>query len=75
MNKRQRDKWEIDEQNGSHLLTGDKQEKEDQEESNVPSRRGELKDTNCPSEMEVSAMRMAQDMKMMKEKMDIMMNA
>ena len=48
---------------------------EDQEESNIPSRRDGPEDTSHPSEMEVSAMRMAQDMQMMKEKMDMMMNA
>ena len=34
-----------------------------------------MEDTSRSSEIEVSAMRMAQDMLMMKRKMDIMMNA
>ena len=34
-----------------------------------------MEDTNRSSEIEVSAMCMAQDMLMMKKKMDIMMNA
>ena len=51
------DERDVDEQNGSHLPTGDRQEREDQKESNIPSRRNGLEDTTHPSEMEVSAMR------------------
>ena len=52
------DERDTDEQNGSHLPTRDRQEREDQEENNIPNRRDGLEDTSCPSEMEVSAMRM-----------------
>ena len=55
----QRDEWDNDEQNGSHLPTGDRQEREDQEESNVPSKQDGPKDTSYQSEMEISAMCMA----------------
>ena len=34
---------------------------------------GTSKDTNCPSELEVGALHMAQEMQMMMEKMDMMM--
>ena len=54
---------------------GERQEREDQVESNVPRSQDRMKDTNCPSELEVSVMCMAYDMQMIKEKMDIMMNA
>ena len=47
----------------------------DQEESNIPCRRDGQEDTSSSLELEVNAMRMAQDMQMMKEKMDMMMNA
>ena len=47
----------------------------DQEESNVLSRRDGPKDTNRLSKIEINAMCIAQDMQMMKEKMDVMMNA
>ena len=55
------DKYDNNEQNGSHLLTGDLPKREDQEESNVLNRRDRLEDTNYLSEIEISAMRMAQD--------------
>ena len=55
------DKCDNNEQNGSHLPMGDLLEREDQEESNVPNRRDRLEDTNYLSEIEISAMRMAQD--------------
>ena len=58
----QHDERNNDEQNGSHLPTGDRQEREDPKESNVPSRRDGPEDVRRPSEMEISAMRMAQDM-------------
>ena len=48
---------------------------EDQEESNVPNRLDGLEDTSRPFEIEADAMRIVQDMQMMKEKMDMMMNA
>ena len=54
---------------------GERQEREDQVESNVPRSQDRMKDTNCPSALEVSVMCMAYDMQMIKEKMDIMMNA
>ena len=54
---------------------GERQEREDQVESNVPRSQDRMKDTNCPSKLEVSVMCMAYDMQMIKEKMDIMMNA
>ena len=54
---------------------GDQRERKDQEESNIPSRQERQEDTDCPFEFESSAMHMAQDMEMMKEKMDMMMNA
>jgi len=41
---------------------GDRQGREDQEESNIPSRRDGPKDNSHPSEVEVSAMHMAQGM-------------
>ena len=52
----------------------DHQERDDQEESNVVSK-GDQQDTNRPSELEVNAMRMAQEMQTMKEKMDMMISA
>ena len=54
---------------------GDRREREDQEESNFPSRQDGLKDTSPPFEVEINAMCMAQDMQIMKGKMDVMMNA
>ena len=54
---------------------GDQRERKDQEESNIPSKQERQKDMDCPFELESSVMHMAQDMEMMKEKMDIMMNA
>ena len=59
--KDQCDKCDNNEQNGSHLPMGDLLEREDQEESNVPNRRDRPEDTNYLSEIEISAMRMAQD--------------
>ena len=50
-------------------------EREDQEESNIPSRKDGQEDTDRLSELESSAMRMTQDMQMIKEKIDMMMNA
>jgi len=35
----QRDRWDNEEQNDNYLLTGDRKEREDQEESNIPNRR------------------------------------
>ena len=52
----------------------DHQERDDQEESNAISR-SDQQDTNRPSELEVDALRMAQKMQMMKEKINMMMNA
>ena len=49
----QRNEQDNDEQNGSHLLMRDWQEREDQEESNGPSRRDGPDDTNHLSEMEI----------------------
>ena len=49
----------INEQNGSHLLKGNRQEREDQEESNIPNRRDGTEDTTQPSEREVDALHMA----------------
>ena len=38
---------------------GDRQEREDQEENNIPIRRDRQEDTNRPAELESNAMRMA----------------
>ena len=54
---------------------GDWQEMEFREESNAASRQEWQKDMDHPSKMESGAIRMAQDMQMMKEKMDMIMNA
>ena len=70
-----RNKRDADEQNGSHLPTRGKQEREDREENTISSRRDSPEDASHPSKIEASAMHMAQDMQMMKEKMDMMMNA
>ena len=50
-------------------------EREVQEESNIPSRRDLHEDTNRSTELESSVTCMTQDMLMMKEKMEMMMNA
>ena len=34
----QHDRWDNEEQNDNHLLMGDRKEREDQEESNIPNR-------------------------------------
>ena len=52
----------------------DYQERDNQEESNVVNRRDQ-QDTSRPFELEVGALRMAQEMQTIKEKMDMMMNA
>ena len=64
----QHDELDNDEQNKSHLPTGDQQEREDHEESNVPNRRDELEDTSPSSEMEINTIFMAQDMQMIKRR-------
>lgn len=69
----QRDEQHNDEHDDSHLPTGDQHEREDQEESNVTSRHNRWEDTDCKSKLESNAMRMALDMQMMKDKMDMMM--
>ncbi|XP_075655046.1 uncharacterized protein LOC142625244 [Castanea sativa] len=60
--------------NNDRPPTNDHQKKDDQEESNAISRRNQ-QDTSCPSEPKIGALRMAQEMQTMKEKMDMMMNA
>ena len=62
------------EHNNDRPPTNDHQERDDQEESNVTSRQDQ-QDTSRPSELEVGALRMAQEMQTMKEKMDMMMSA
>lgn len=69
----QHDEQHNDEHDDSHLLTGDQHEREDQEESNVVSKRNRWEDTNRKSKLESNAMCMALDMQMMKDKMDMMM--
>ena len=59
------DEWNNEAQNGNHLLTGDCREKENQEESNINSKRGGTNNTNHLSELESNAMHMTQDMQMM----------
>ena len=53
----QNDKQNRDEHNNDHPPTNDHQERDDQEESNAISR-CDQQDTSCPSELEVSALRM-----------------
>lgn len=69
----QHDEQHNDEHDDSHLPTRDQHEREDQEESNVASRRNRWEDTDHKSKLESNAMRMALDMQMMKDKMDMMM--
>ena len=71
----QHNKRDNDESNNNHLPTRDRQEREDQEESNTASRQDRQEDTNCPSKLESGAICVAQEMQMMKEKIDMMMNA
>ena len=71
----QHNKRDNDESNNNHLLTRDRQEREDQKESNAASRWDRQKDTNCPSKLESGMVCVAQEMQMMKEKIDMMMNA
>ena len=59
----QNDRQDRDERDNNRPPTNDHQEKDDQKESNVVSKQDEY-DTNCPSELEVGALRMAQEMQM-----------
>lgn len=69
------DEQDVNEQSGSHLPTRDKQEREDKEERNLHSKKGRFRRHKLSLWIDVNAMRMAEDMQMMKEKMDMMMNA
>ena len=60
--KDQHDERDDEELNRSHLLTKDWWEREDQEESNIPSRQDGQNDIDHSSKIESNAMRMAQDM-------------
>ena len=69
----QNDRQDRDEHDNNRPLTNAHQERGDQEESNAISRRDQ-QDTSHPFELEVGVLRMAQEMQMMKEKMDMMMS-
>lgn len=58
----QNDRWERDERDNNRPSTNDHQEKDDQEESSAVSRRDQ-QDTNCPSELEVAALRVTHDLR------------
>ena len=70
----QNDEQNRDKRNNNRPSMNDHQERDDQEESNAISR-SDQQDTNRPSELEVDALRMAQKMQMMKEKINMMMKA
>ena len=71
----QRDERDGGKRNDSHPSTRDRQEKEDPEESNAASKWDQQEDLDHPFKLESGVLLMAQDMQMMKEKMDMMMNA
>ena len=64
-----------DEHNDSHLPTSDQNEKEDPEENNAISKCNRKEDIDHQSKLETSALRVAQEIQVMKDKMDMMMNA
>ena len=75
LNNDQHNEKQNDKPDDSHLSTGDQHEGEDQEESNVANRCNRWKDTDHQSKLESGAICMALDIHMMKDKMDMMMNA
>ena len=70
----QNDGQNRDKRDNNRPPTNNHQERDDQEENNAISRRDQ-KNNSRPSELEVDALCMAQEMQKMKVNMDMMMNA